>query len=214
MKVAGLLSRRDLLALAGLAAAAVGAPSMANTAGGAASSKRPGGTFPSGFLWGVATAGHQVEGSNTNSDVWALEHVKPTIFAESSGDACDQYHRYREDIVLLSSLGFNSYRFSVEWSRIEPAPGEYLLAELEHYRRVLAACHEHGVAPVATFNHGTTPRWFAALGGWENPQSPELFAEVLRARRPASGRFDQRGVHTERARTFRWLYAGCDLPPR
>jgi beta-glucosidase len=176
MKAEGLLSRRDVLALAGLATAAVGAPSRANTASGTASPKRAGGAFPPGFLWGVATAGHQVEGSNTNSDVWALEHVKPTIYAESSGDTCDQYQRYREDIALLSSFGFNSYRFSVEWSRIEPAPGEFLFAELEHYRRVLAACHEHGVAPVVTFNHGTTPRWFAALGGWENPQSPELFA--------------------------------------
>src|SRR5277367_1459465 len=111
------ISRRDLLTLAGYATAALGSLPLA-----AAKTS----SFPAGFLWGVATAGHQVEGSNTNSDVWALEHVKPTIFAESSGDACDQYQRYREDIALLSSLGFNSYRFSVEWSRVEPAPGEYL----------------------------------------------------------------------------------------
>ena len=175
MKVEGKLSRRELLAMAGLATAALGAPLKADTASAAATSGSS--AFPKGFLWGVATAGHQVEGSNTNSDVWTLEHVKPTIFSESSGDACDQYQRYREDIALLASLGFNSYRFSVEWSRVEPAPGEYLFAELEHYRRVLAACHEHGVAPVVTFNHGTTPRWFAALGGWENPQSPELFTK-------------------------------------
>jgi beta-glucosidase len=159
------ISRRDLLTLAGYATALGSLPLAAAATA----------SFPAGFLWGVATAGHQVEGSNTNSDVWTLEHVKPTIFAESSGDACDQYQRYREDIALLSSLGFNSYRFSVEWSRVEPAPGEYLFSELEHYRRVLATCHEYGVAPVVTFNHGTTPRWFAALGGWENPQSPALF---------------------------------------
>ena len=146
MQKDSLLSRRDLLSLGGYAAATLGAsPSAAekNETGG----KQQAHGFPQGFLWGAATAGHQVEGSNTNSDVSTLEHVKPTIFAQSSGDACDQYQRYRDDIALLPSLGFNSYRFSVEWSRVEPAPGEYLFSELEHYRRVLAACHEHGVAP-------------------------------------------------------------------
>ena len=69
--------------------------------------------FPQGFLWGTATAAHQVEGNNTNCDFWVMEHLPDTVFAEPSGDAIDHYHRYPEDIALLADLGFNSYRFSV-----------------------------------------------------------------------------------------------------
>src|SRR5919202_5194922 len=110
-------------------------------------------TFPDGFLWGAATAAHQVEGNNVNSDGWLLEHLPGTIFTEPSGDACDHYHRYPQDIALLAELGFNTYRFSIEWARIEPAEGAFSRAVLEHYRRVLATCHEHGLTPVVTFHH-------------------------------------------------------------
>jgi beta-glucosidase len=125
--------------------------------------------FPEGFLWGAATAAHQVEGGNTNCDSWLLEHVNGTIYSEPSGDACDHYHRYRSDIALLASLGFNAYRFSIEWARIEPEYGEFSLSQLDHYRRMLAVCHEHGIKPIVTFHHFTSPRWVAARGGWESP---------------------------------------------
>ena len=92
--------------------------------------------FPRNFVWGAATAAHQVEGNNVNSDFWLLENAKGSFFAEPSGDACDQYHRYPEDIALLASLGFNSYRLSVEWARIEPEEGRFSAAALDHYRRV------------------------------------------------------------------------------
>jgi len=131
--------------------------------------------FPKGFLWGAATAAHQVEGNNVNSDTWVLEHVQPTIFAEPSGDACDHYHRYADDIRLLARLGFNTYRFSIEWARIEPERGFYSRAEIDHYRRVLATCHENNVKPMVTFHHFTCPRWFAGMGGWENPDAAGLF---------------------------------------
>src|SRR5581483_6232849 len=134
------------------------------------------GSFPAGFLWGAATAAHQVEGNNINSDLWVLEHLKPTIFQEPSGDACDHYHRYREDIRLLAQLGFNTYRFSIEWARIEPEQGFFSNAELEHYRSMLAACAENNLRAMVTFYHFTAPRWFAGLGGWENPASVDLFA--------------------------------------
>lgn len=132
--------------------------------------------FPEGFLWGVATAGHQVEGNNTNSDLWLLEHVPATIFAEPSGDAVDHYHQYCDDIALIASLGFTSYRFSLEWARIEPEPGEFSLAELNHYRRMLQACHRHGLTPIVTFHHFSSPRWLLAAGGWEDPGTPARFA--------------------------------------
>ncbi|BCW81083.1 MULTISPECIES: family 1 glycosylhydrolase [Micrococcaceae] len=132
--------------------------------------------FPHDFLWGVATAGHQVEGNNVNSDVWFLEHLPGTIFAEPSGDAVDHYNRYREDIALIAGLGLTSYRFSLEWARIEPEEGHFSVAELEHYKRVLEACHEHGLTPVVTFHHFASPLWLLRSGGWEGGRTPELFA--------------------------------------
>lgn len=133
-------------------------------------------TFPDGFLWGAATAPHQVEGGNVNSDMWEMEWATPSIFAEPSGDACDHYHRYREDIGIMADLGFNAYRFGVEWARIEPEEGWFSRAELEHYRRMCAACVERGITPVVTYNHFSSPRWFARAGGWENTNAADRFA--------------------------------------
>ena len=132
--------------------------------------------FPDGFLWGAATAGHQVEGGNVNADLWPLEWAEDSLFVEPSGDACDHYHRYAEDIATLAELGLNVYRFSLEWSRIEPEPGWFSRAALDHYRRMIACCLEHGVTPVVTYNHFTTPRWFAGGGGWSDGASADRFA--------------------------------------
>ena len=132
--------------------------------------------FPDGFLWGTATAAHQVEGSNWNNDWWAWEHAPDTVCEEPSGDACDHYWRYPQDLDLLVELGFGAYRFSLEWSRIEPEEGEWSRAQLDHYSRMLDACHERGLRPVVTFHHFTTPRWVAADGGWANPLTAERFA--------------------------------------
>jgi beta-glucosidase len=133
-------------------------------------------TFPDGFLWGTATAAHQVEGSNWNNDWWAWEHAEDTPVEEPSGDACDHFWRYPQDIALLAELGFGAYRFSLEWSRIEPEYGEFSTANLDHYKRVIAACRDHDLVPVVTFHHFTTPRWAVAEGGWENPSTADRFA--------------------------------------
>ena len=132
--------------------------------------------FPNNFLWGAATAAHQVEGNNINTESWVLEHLPETIYAEPSGDACDHYHRYPEDIALLAKLGFNAYRFSLDWARIEPEEGKFSYAELEHYRRMLATCHEHGIQPVVTFHHFTSPRWLMPYGGWVDEKTPDRFS--------------------------------------
>ncbi len=133
-------------------------------------------TFPEGFLWGTATAAHQVEGNNVNNDTWLMEHVPETMFAEPSGDAIDHYHRYPEDIALLAELGFNSYRFSIEWARIEPEDGFFSRAALDHYRRMLETCHAHGLRPMVTFHHFTSPRWLVAAGGWHHMGTAGKFA--------------------------------------
>ena len=132
--------------------------------------------FPEGFVWGVAAAAHQIEGGNCNNDWWAFEHQDGTPCREPSGDCCDSYHRYADDIALVRQHGFGAYRFSIEWSRIEPEDGEFSRAALDYYRRVLAECHERGVQPVVTFHHFSTPRWMAARGTWENPEIIDRFA--------------------------------------
>ncbi|HVZ68907.1 MAG TPA: family 1 glycosylhydrolase [Rhizomicrobium sp.] len=132
--------------------------------------------FPAGFLWGTAISAYQSEGNNINSDAWLRENVQPTLFKERSGDACDSYHRYPEDIAIAARLGFNCYRMGIEWARIEPNQGFYSNAELDHYARVLETCRAHGLKPIVTFNHFTTPIWFAARGGFEASDSPDIFA--------------------------------------
>ena len=123
-------------------------------------------SFPHGFLWGAATAGHQVEGGNVNADMWPMEWAENSTFNEPSGDTCDHYHRYPEDIAILAELGLTAYRFSLEWSRIEPEPGFYSRAALDHYKRMIESCLHNGVTPVVTYNHFTVPRWMAGRGGW------------------------------------------------
>ena len=105
-----------------------------------------------------------------------MEYLPGSIFKEPSGDACDHYHLYPQDISMVADLGFNTYRFSLEWSRIEPEEGFFSNAELNHYRRMLAACHEHGLTTMLTYSHFSLPRWFAMKGGWENAQAADRYA--------------------------------------
>jgi beta-glucosidase len=131
--------------------------------------------FPRGFLWGAATAGHQVEGNNTSSDLWVVENVRPTLFQQPSGDAINSFALWPKDLEMVRQLGLNSYRFSLEWSRIEPEEGLFSTAMLDHYRAIIGGCRDRGLTPVVTFNHFTVPRWFAAKGGWTNPDAAALF---------------------------------------
>jgi beta-glucosidase len=132
--------------------------------------------FPEGFLWGTATAAHQIEGGNVNNDWWEMEHDPTSGCVDVSGDACDSFNRYPEDIALIADLGLGAYRFSIEWSRIEPAEGEFSTVALDHYRRMAGTCREHGLLPVVTFHHFTHPRWLADAGTWEAPHAPDRFA--------------------------------------
>jgi beta-glucosidase len=134
-----------------------------------------GADFPADFLWGAATAAHQVEGGNVNNDWWAFEHAPATAARESSGDGIDQFHRYAEDFALLKSLGHNTHRLSLEWSRIEPAPGEFSRSALSHYRRVLTALADTGLTGLVTLHHFT-----AARGGWLGPDAVALFERYCR----------------------------------
>lgn len=132
-------------------------------------------SFPKGFFIGAATAAHQVEGNNIHSDYWAQELLPHTSFAEPSGLTCDHYNRFEEDIKLLADAGLNAYRFSVEWARIEPEEGQFDETEIEHYRKVIACCKAHGVEPIVTLMHFTSPVWLIRKGGWEAESTVEYF---------------------------------------
>ena len=136
------------------------------------------------FLWGAATSAHQTEGGNTNTDCWDLEHDPNGWMREPSGDACDSFHRWTEDMDLLAGAGFTDYRFSVEWARIEPAPGEVSRAALAHYRRMVDGALERGLRPMVTLHHFTSPRWFADAGGFARSDAAECFQAYVAAAAP------------------------------
>ena len=139
--------------------------------------------FPNGFLWGAATAAHQVEGANDNNDWWDWEQVPGHIRnGDKSTVACDWWNgeRYRQDFDLAQSLNHNAHRLSVEWSRIEPREGEWNVDAIAFYRRVLTALRERDMTPFVTLHHFTNPRWLVAQGAWETEKIVprfERFAE-------------------------------------
>jgi beta-glucosidase len=136
--------------------------------------------FPDGFLWGTASSAHQTEGGNSNSDWWDWELKPDTPTREPSGKAIEQYTRYARDAAMVGQLGFNMYRFGIEWARIEPEEGRFDEAALEHYRKVIAAIRRAGMAPLPTLYHFTLPRWVAAQGGWLSDRTPALFGRYVR----------------------------------
>jgi beta-glucosidase len=151
------------------------------------SSLPPNPLFPRGFLWGAATAAHQVEGGNVNNDHWEMEHAEHSPFVEPSGDACDSYHRWNEDLDLVAGAGLNTYRFSLEWSRIEPAEGEFSRAALAHYQRIIDGCRLRGLTPIVTLVHFTMPRWLMHDGGWTGPKAGDRLARFAEFAAPALG---------------------------
>ncbi|MGV2984185.1 family 1 glycosylhydrolase [Microbacterium sp. AGC85] len=137
---------------------------------------------PPSFLWGASTAPHQIEGNNVNRDWWALELSTPGM--EPSGDALDSYHRYGEDMRLVADAGLTAYRFGIEWARIEPAPGQFSQAELQHYRRMIDEAFRLGLTPVITLQHFSTPQWFSAEGGWLVDSAVDRFRAYVQAVAP------------------------------
>ncbi|HEA84381.1 MAG TPA: glycoside hydrolase family 1 protein [Candidatus Wildermuthbacteria bacterium] len=123
-------------------------------------------SFPKGFLWGSATSAFQVEGGIENAD-WSQ-------FAPAK-DAADQYRLFEKDFQLLSQLSQSAYRFSIEWSRVEPKEGVFDEREIAHYRKVLKSLREKNITSMVTLHHFTTPLWLADKGGWANGKSVEHF---------------------------------------
>ena len=130
-----------------------------------------------------------MEGGNANSDWWRMEREHPERIRDGSvsGDACQHWTRYREDLADLAALGNTAHRFSVEWARIEPAEGSFDHDALRHYRDVVLTCRDLGMEPVVTLHHFTLPVWLADRGGVRAPDAPELFARYARACAEAFG---------------------------
>jgi beta-glucosidase len=135
--------------------------------------------FPKGFLWGTATAAHQVEGGNTNNNWYQWEQEGHS--AHKSGLACDWWGgRWKEDFDRAAETGQNAHRLSVEWSRIQPAPDRWDEEALDHYRHMLRGLRERGMTPMVTLHHFTDPLWLAELDGWETEAVVLLFEKFVR----------------------------------
>ncbi len=136
--------------------------------------------FPPGFLWGTATAAHQVEGGNTRNTWHAWEQAGRVLEGQRAGRACDWWSgRWREDFDRAAEAGQNAHRLSVEWSRIQPTPDRWDEDALEHYRQMVRGLRERGMTPFVTLHHFTDPLWLAEMGGWENPEAPQFFARFV-----------------------------------
>lgn len=138
--------------------------------------------FPRGFLWGTATAAHQVEGNNFNNNWYQWENTAGKIVNnEKSGLACDWWGgRWKEDFDRAQESGQNAHRFSVEWSRIQPTPVSWDEGALDVY---VEMCHDlvrRGMTPLVTLHHFSDPLWLMESGGWENSEAPLKFAAFVR----------------------------------
>jgi beta-glucosidase len=131
--------------------------------------------FPAGFLWGTATSPTQVEGH--------IENEWTPFTAQDGGHcriACDHYHRYPEDIRLMSGLGVNAYRFGIEWSRLQSAPFAPLnQPELMRYVDLLDQLKANGITPMAVLHHFSNPPWINAAGGWTNAATIPAFVDYV-----------------------------------
>ena len=137
--------------------------------------------FPEGFLWGSATAAHQIEGNNIYSNNWynEQENLKKGWNGEASGTACNHYNMVEEDVELLGKLGHQAFRMGVELARIEPHEGEFNKEATDHYVRELALLKEKGIKTFVTLVHFSVPKWFADKGDFQNLENLKYFERYL-----------------------------------
>jgi beta-glucosidase len=138
--------------------------------------------FPRGFLWGTATAAHQVEGNNTNNNWSQWEEIPGKIInGQKAGLACDWWGgRWKEDLQRAKDTGQNAHRLSVEWSRIQPSPDSWDDEALDRYVEIVRWMSKHEMTPMVTLHHFTDPIWLVEKGGWEDEGTPALFARFTR----------------------------------
>ena len=140
--------------------------------------------FPPGFVWGTATASYQVEGAwnedGKGESIWdRFSHTEGKVRGGDTGDvACDQYHRYPEDVQIMKDLGMRAYRFSISWPRVQAdGTGKANQRGLDFYRRLVDGLHERDIEPMATLFHWDLPQALQDIGGWENRDVAYRFAD-------------------------------------
>jgi beta-glucosidase len=169
--------------------------------------------FPPGFLWGVSTASHQVEG-NTDNQWSAWERAGRIKSGDACGLACDWWENAERDFDLARGLGLNALRLSLEWSRIQPQPGRWNPAALERYRRMLAALHARGLRPLVCLHHFTHPVWFEEAGGFLAPGAGERFEQFARGAVEALGDLCQTWITFNEPNIYAGLgYVLGEFPP-
>ena len=142
-------------------------------------------SFKSDFLWGAASAAAQFEGAYLDGgrtpSIWDDPAVLKDNIAhgETPHEACDHYHRFKEDIELMRSLGLKSYRFSVSWSRVMPHKGQVNPQGISFYRELVETLRSAGIEPIVTLYHWDLPLWVHEEGGWENEQVVKWFCEYV-----------------------------------
>lgn len=138
--------------------------------------------FPPGFLWGTATASHQVEGGNKNNNWYAWEQEEGRIIhGHKSGLACDWWGgRWKQDFDRAAEAGQNAHRLSIEWSRVQPTPDQWDEDALDYYREMVRGLYSRKMVPLITLHHFSDPLWLVNEGAWENPETPRKFARYVR----------------------------------
>ncbi len=136
------------------------------------------------MLWGAASAAYQVEGAYKEDgkglgiwDVLSKGHVRHN---DNGNVACDQYHRFREDIALMKQMNLQAYRFSVSWPRVCPEEGVVNRKGVEYYVRLVDEILDHGMIPMVTLYHWDLPMWMHDKGGWAAEEVVEAFAEYTK----------------------------------
>ncbi|HVO78831.1 MAG TPA: family 1 glycosylhydrolase, partial [Candidatus Bathyarchaeia archaeon] len=136
--------------------------------------------FPDGFLWGISTSAHQVEGENHNNQWSAWEAAGRIKSGDRCGRACEWWINAERDFDLAREMGVNAMRISVEWSRIEPQPDVWDQQALERYREMLRGLHRRGIRPLVSLHHFTHPLWFERMQGFLAAEAPRLFERYTR----------------------------------
>ena len=135
--------------------------------------------FPEKFLFGTAVASYQVEGGIYNNDWTIWENKSNSVCVEPCNEACKHYEMLDQDIELLKELGIKAFRFSIEWSRIEPTEGNYDNVAINHYVEKANKLISNKITPIITFHHFTTPEWLFNKGSWLNPNADEYFDKYV-----------------------------------
>lgn len=140
--------------------------------------------FPKDFLWGTATASAQVEGGwkegGRTPSIWDVAPAEKIKNGDTPHDGCDHFHHWKEDVAIMKEMGLNAYRFSISWSRVQPAEGQISEKGLQFYVNLVDELLANGIEPLVTLYHWDLPVWVQEQGGWQNEKIVPLFAEYTR----------------------------------